>query len=711
MIPTPEALIPTVDATAPRLSVVVPCFNAASTLPALLDSLAPHLTPAIEVICVDDGSDDDTPALLQRYPWVRVERRARRGGAGACRNSGARRARGEWLLFLDADTRVRDPQLLENVLAFPERHPGFDAFSGCYHDHNPNPAPFARYLDGYERVLRTGGLDRETQGAFSGSLAGVRRCVFEALGGFDEDPRTVLEDDEFGCRLGARGYRHWFSSRLRVEHAQPGLRHYCRELVPRTRHYIHLLRRFGRFNEVMGGGQEGGARLLACLTLAGLGTSLLAPAWWPVALPPLLAYGICRRPLWQRIRADQGAAAVPRALGFDLITSLAIASGGVLGLYDLAARTLAGKRADLAVLWRYLRSLLSPGSPGYLILFLTHRCNATCGHCFDDAQRRRIGKAQELTLAEIERLADGIGPLGHLSLTGGEPFLRTDLPEIVAAFYRNGVRAFSISTNGSLPERIAADLPRILAAAPRARFILTLSYDGLGEHHDRLRGLPGLFAKAERSLDLLLRLRQWHPNLHLHGCMTLTDRNADSLPDTLALLARRGFDELELNQLRGTPADPTTAPVDATRYRQAMAAVKAANARAGSALGLTWLFKQLDRLMGDIVERSDRPWACGSCVAGRKLQVIRANGDVLPCEVLHAVQPAREAEFDGFRMGNLRDHDGRLRGVTASPAARRLTRMIRESRCHCSFECAITATLAYRPWRLPKLFWRQSRPY
>ncbi|WGL52884.1 CDP-glycerol glycerophosphotransferase family protein [Nocardioides sp. BP30] len=94
---------------APVLSVVVPVYNVAAFLPACLDSLLGQTLSELEVICVDDGSSDDSYRILQEYaaadPRVRVLQQAN-AGQGAARNTAMPHVRGEFLAFADSDDEV-----------------------------------------------------------------------------------------------------------------------------------------------------------------------------------------------------------------------------------------------------------------------------------------------------------------------------------------------------------------------------------------------------------------------------------------------------------------------------------------------------------------------------------------------------------------------------------------------------------------------------
>lgn len=88
---------------APRVSVIIPCYNAARYICATIESVLAQHEPALEIIVVDDGSSDDSVALVRAaYPQVRLIAQAN-AGVAAARNHGLREARGEWVAFVDAD--------------------------------------------------------------------------------------------------------------------------------------------------------------------------------------------------------------------------------------------------------------------------------------------------------------------------------------------------------------------------------------------------------------------------------------------------------------------------------------------------------------------------------------------------------------------------------------------------------------------------------
>jgi len=80
----------------PEISVIIPTFNRVHTLPRAIDSVLSQTVQSKEIIVVDDGSTDDTQAVLVDYPELRIFSKDNRG-VSAARNVGIEKASGEWL--------------------------------------------------------------------------------------------------------------------------------------------------------------------------------------------------------------------------------------------------------------------------------------------------------------------------------------------------------------------------------------------------------------------------------------------------------------------------------------------------------------------------------------------------------------------------------------------------------------------------------------
>src|ERR1700741_5025095 len=119
-----------------------------------------------------------------------------------------------------------------------------------------------------------------------------------------------------------------------------------------------------------------------------------------------------------------------------------------------------------------------------LFLFVTSRCNSLCRTCF---YFDKLNSRDDLTVAEISRISETAPSFRKLWLSGGEPFLRDELAEIVAMFAaRNGVRNVNLPTNGLLPEKIFPAIDRMLELCPETSIDLNFSLDGMAHTHDSI---------------------------------------------------------------------------------------------------------------------------------------------------------------------------------------------------------------------------------
>lgn len=189
----------------PRFSVVIPCYNVASTLPDTLASLRQQSLTDWEAICVDDGSTDETLALLRREAaqddriivWPQQN-----AGPSCARNTGVALAKANWIAFLDADDEWSSDKLAEMEEMATEAD-DIDAIYGRIAFYDPQndrttahssvkegPTPLARLL-GENPVCTLSNLC-------------VRKSSFEEVGGFREDMR-FSEDLEFLIRLVSAG--------------------------------------------------------------------------------------------------------------------------------------------------------------------------------------------------------------------------------------------------------------------------------------------------------------------------------------------------------------------------------------------------------------------------------------------------------------------------------------------------------------------------
>ena len=220
---------------APVASIVIPVFNHSAHTVRCLRSIAAHPPAApVEVIVVDDGSSDDTLALLRRVDGLRLHPRLANGGFIAACNDGLALARGEYVVFLNNDT-VPQPGWLDTLLGTFASEPG-TGIAGArllYPDGRLQEAGGAIYRDGSADKL--GRLREPAHPAFSflrrvdycsGAAIAVPRALMQELGGFDDHYAPAFyEDTDLAMKVRARGLQvlcNPFSEVVHVEGATAG---------------------------------------------------------------------------------------------------------------------------------------------------------------------------------------------------------------------------------------------------------------------------------------------------------------------------------------------------------------------------------------------------------------------------------------------------------------------------------------------------------
>jgi len=216
IVPAPRLPQPANSTTS--VSVVIPAKNVAAYVGETLASALAQ-SEIGEVIVVDDGSTDDTIAIVRaiRDPRLRLMTNDS-AGVSAARNLGARYASGEWLLFLDADDRLR-PGAVAALLAAARGAPRAVLVYGDYNTIDSEGRQIGRrgLLKG-RRKPSGDVLARLTAGNFivNGGIALARAEAFRAIGGFDTSLR-YCEDWHCWCRLAAIG-EFEFAPRLLLDY-------------------------------------------------------------------------------------------------------------------------------------------------------------------------------------------------------------------------------------------------------------------------------------------------------------------------------------------------------------------------------------------------------------------------------------------------------------------------------------------------------------
>jgi glycosyltransferase involved in cell wall biosynthesis len=202
----------------PTVAVVVPAYNAADQIRLLLDSLRAVEYPADrrEVIVVDNGSTDATPAIVREYGFTLLEEHAIRSSYAA-RNVGLRHARADVLAFTDADCRVSPDWLRAGVTALRDSDLVAGRIAFTYAGQEPSGAELFDSLS----HMQNDDLVQRHRGAATANLF-VRAEIFRAVGPFRSDVRSG-GDMLWTTGATARGYRLLYAPDVVVYHPARGL--------------------------------------------------------------------------------------------------------------------------------------------------------------------------------------------------------------------------------------------------------------------------------------------------------------------------------------------------------------------------------------------------------------------------------------------------------------------------------------------------------
>lgn len=320
----------------PRISVVIPAYNAAGTLADCLAALSRQVdVPApFEVLVVDDGSYDDTAAVVRRFNVMLLQQP--HAGPAAARNRGIQAARGELVFFTDADCIPADNWLAAMVRPFEARPEVVGCKGVCATWQTELIACFAQveYEVKYQALAACDTID-----FVDTSSAGYRRSALSSAKGFDPSfPVASVEDVELAFRLSAQGYRLVFNPAAVVWHQHP---HTLLGYLRRKVHYgFWRARVYARHPAKLRGDSYTPRALwwqlpLACAgSLAAVFSLFWSPAVWVLMGLLALFWLTCLSFTRQAARQSLGLALVTPGLLW--LRALALAGGLLAGVAHLS---------------------------------------------------------------------------------------------------------------------------------------------------------------------------------------------------------------------------------------------------------------------------------------------------------------------------------------------------------------------------------------
>lgn len=168
--------------------------------------------------------------------------------------------------------------------------------------------------------------------------------------------------------------------------------------------------------------------------------------------------------------------------------------------------------------------------PRFLLVGVTNRCNSRCMMCNLWKTENSELPAQQLIDFFVKN-RDFLKNVEEISITGGEPFLKQEFPEIVKAISENckSLSGITIPTNGLATDIVINKTEKIMQNVKNITINIGVSIDGIGKTHDEIRGISGAYNRAQDTLEKLILLSKKYKNLHVGFGTVITPGNIHEL--------------------------------------------------------------------------------------------------------------------------------------------------------------------------------------
>ena len=342
--------------------------------------------------------------------------------------------------------------------------------------------------------------------------------------------------------------------------------------------------------------------------------------------------------------------------------------------------------------------------PSYFIFYPTSRCNLKCSHCFYYDSLNK--KFNELTLEEIDKITKTMDPILSLILTGGEPYLRHDLDQIVRIFYENAkIPIITIPSNGWYLKKMDKQIRNMMEWCPNLTLNQQISIDGIGADHNAIRmeqqvvGSDNSFEKAVKTINHLKILQKIYNRINIGIIITFTNQNQNKFKNIVKqIYSLVEPDNISINLVRGNPKQKVNLDLDLELYREAVKYrdnLFYEKKMSGHSRFTGNKFATAGRVMLNelVIKTYEEKKYSTPCYAANLSGVMYPEGDVYPCEILD----------DSHKIGNIRDFDLNFKKLWLSHKAKEEIKFIRKTKCFCTHECFNSVNIFFNPKFYPKI--------
>lgn len=662
-----------------KLSVIIVSHNSQRTIERCLISVYKSLENVsdYEIIVVDNGSTDKTKEILSKFHIKLVEINENKGAAFA-RNLGVFNSFGDILVFIDSDVEVKSD--FKELVNFFEQNFDVDVIQGVYDIHLPLKNFSSNFRNIY-KAYKFSKLNNYINSINSFCFA-IKKDVFDKVGGFNPHFEGV-EDVEFGMRVFEKGFKIFLNKNLIVLHLKEySLKKlvktdfrkiYCKFLLSlKKRNISNLSFSLNKFsdNRLEFLNPLIGWLSVVSLVFVGYSIKFIFLFFFFVFLFVLVNYRFI-----SFIYNNLGFIFAIKSIVFYLFEMTVL----LFALFFAVSKFITEKMSFLInnivekSRWIY-KMFFSNILPEQFTFFITSRCNFKCQHCF---YWKEINSKADFKIDEFNKVVKSFGRFSFLSITGGEPFLRDDIVDIVIGFVKfNGVKRISIPTNGYETYRIYKAVDEIMPQIPEnVKLIVKFSIDGFKQTHDKIRQVSGSFDRVIETINRISVLKNKYKNLKIGVITTINSVNEKEI-DLLYKYIDENLkvDVVTINYIRGDVKNLEFKNVDFDVYKKTFMNIINNNREKQVNNFFNIYKKRVISVIEEIVEKNIYPLKCRaarvSCVIDSDLNVYSCEGGM-------------------FFMGNIREFDYDFKKLWFSKKADLVRNKIDSKECVCMNECNI----------------------
>jgi MoaA/NifB/PqqE/SkfB family radical SAM enzyme len=321
-------------------------------------------------------------------------------------------------------------------------------------------------------------------------------------------------------------------------------------------------------------------------------------------------------------------------------------------------------------------------------------------------------KAPDLTFEEIKKLSETAGQFNRLWLSGGEPTMREDLPEIIEMFYRNNhIKDINFPSNGIKSDLLIEWLKRIRKSCPDCNLSMSISLDGFGSTHDIQRGIPS-FYHAAKALKLIDDNFRDDGRIIKNIATVITKYNVEEILDFVTwVYGRFNVSTHTIEAARGMTREDGVKVLTEESLREIQDAVapyymlyaaRIGEGMSGLARLITkYFYVGLMRAMYNIrASNLDKPtpWNM-DCTAGETTLVLDYDGRFRSCELRPPLGTVQEYNYD-------------VQAIMHSEAMKKEIETIGhgyKANCWCTHGCWIMSSITFNPGKMISLIHKSYR--